>query len=343
MKVLVTGAAGFIGGQLWHRLWQRGDTVVGIDNFSYGSPDNLKFPDHDFGPEVRRMDIRDREALPALFAQEAFDVVYNIAGIAPLPDCQSDPVAAVEVNTLGLVHVLECARRTGVGHVVQASTNAMYENEVEFPTVEDKFNVPTLIYPNTKYCGERFCQSFADTYGMTVTCLRFANVYGPHIDCLRKQPPFVGYMIRELYYDRVPEFHSDGNQRRDYIYVDDLIDLALRVVEVGHAGFDAVNVSSNQSYSVRQLYDIARRLMHKDIEAAYCPTAHYWAKYPELYGGAYGIKPEILDHEVNKFSLCDNTHARTAYGWAPRVDIETGLGRVIEEECRMLAARDEGK
>ena len=82
MKVLVTGAAGFIGGQLWHTLWQRGDEVVGIDNFSYGNLDNLKFDDHDFGSEVRRMDIRDREALPKLFEEEKFDVVYNIAGIA---------------------------------------------------------------------------------------------------------------------------------------------------------------------------------------------------------------------------------------------------------------------
>ena len=214
----------------------------------------------------------------------------------------------------------------------------MYENETEFPTVESKFNPPTLIYPNTKYCAERFAQSFADTYGMTVTCLRFANVYGPHIDCLRKQPPFVGYMIRELYYDRTPEFHSDGNQRRDYIYVDDLIALALRVVERPQPGFDAVNVSSNQSYSVRELYAIANKIMGKNIEAKYCPSSHYWAKYPELYGGAYGIKPEILDHEVNKFSLCDNAHAREAYGWVPRVDIETGLSRVVEAECKMLAA-----
>lgn len=338
MKILVTGAAGFIGGQLWHKLWQRGDTVVGIDNFSYGSMDNLKFPDHDFGPEVLRLDIRDREAIPALFEREKFDVVYNIAGIAPLPDCQSDPVAAVEVNTLGLVHLLECARRTGVGHLVQASTNAMYENETAFPTVEDKFNAPTLIYPNTKYCGEHFCRSFADTYGMNITCLRFANVYGPHIDCLRKQPPLVGYMIRELYYGRTPEFHSDGNQRRDYIYVDDLIELALRVT--GRTGFDAVNVSSNQNYSVRELYAIACRLMGKEIPAQYCPSTHFWAKYPELYEGAYAIKPEILEHEVNKYTLCANDHARELYGWVPQVDIETGLARVIEEECRMLAARD---
>lgn len=338
MKVLVTGAAGFIGGQLCHALWKRGDTVIGIDNFSYGNLDNLHFDDHDFAADVLRMDIRDREELPALFEREHFDVVYNIAGIAPLPDCQSDPVEAVSVNTMGLVNLLELCRRTGVKHLVQASTNAMYENETEFPTVEDKFNPPTLIYPNTKYCGEQFCRSFADTYNMNVTCLRFANVYGPHIDCLRKQPPFVGYMIRELYYDRVPEFHSDGNQRRDYIYVDDLIDLALRVTE--RKGFDAVNVSSNTNYSVRELYAIACRLMHKDIEAKYWDTTHYWAKYPELYGGAYGIRPEILDHEVNKYSLCDNAHAKELYGWQPQVSIEEGLARVIEAECAMLAARD---
>ena len=129
MKVLVTGAAGFIGGQLCHALWKRGDTVVGIDNFSYGNLDNLRFEDHDFGPDVLRMDIRDREKLPELFEKERFDVVYNIAGIAPLPDCQSDPVEAVSVNTLGLVNLLELCRRHGVKHLVQASTNAMYENE----------------------------------------------------------------------------------------------------------------------------------------------------------------------------------------------------------------------
>ena len=135
-----------------------------------------------------------------------------------------------------------------------------------------------------------------------------------------------------------PEFHSDGNQRRDYIYVDDLIDLAMRVWD--QPGFDAVNVSSNKNYSVRELYATACELMGKQIEAKYCPSSHYWAKYPELYGGAYGIKPEILDHEVNKYSLCDNTHAKECYGWEPKIDIREGLRRVIENECAMLAARD---
>ena len=248
MKIIITGAAGFIGSQLAHKLWQMGHQLILIDNFSYGKEDNLKFDDHSFADEIIRMDVRDREGIASLLKSGDVDYIYNIAGIAPLPDCQSNPQDAIEVNVIGLVNILENARIYGVKKVIQASTNAIYENELTFPTKETDFKLPTLIYPNTKYVAERFAQSYCDTYGMNVTCLRFANVYGPHIDCLRKQPPFVAYMIRELYYDRTPIFHSDGNQRRDYIYVDDLIDLAIRVQST--EGFDCVNVSSNSNYSV---------------------------------------------------------------------------------------------
>ena len=238
MKILITGAAGFIGSQLARRLWLQGDELVLVDNFSFGREDNLTFPEHDFRNEIIRMDIRDKEGMNPLFDAGDIDYVYNIAGIAPLPDCQLNPTEAIDVNLTGFVNILELSRIYGVKKVIQASTNAMYENETEFPTVESTFNVPTLIYPNTKYAAERFAQSFCDTYGMNVTCLRFANVYGPHVDCLRKQPPFVAYMVRELYYDRTPIFHSTGEQRRDYIYVDDLIDLAIAVQK--SEGFDAV-------------------------------------------------------------------------------------------------------
>lgn len=338
MKILITGAAGFIGSQLAYRLWKTGSQLILIDNFSYGSLDNLKFPDHDFIDEIVDMDIRDNNGIASLLKQGDVDYIYNIAGIAPLPDCQINPQQAIDVNVTGLVNLLENARLFGVKKVIQASTNAMYENETEFPTSEDSFKQPTLIYPNTKYCAERFCQSYCDTYGMSVTCLRFANVYGPHIDCLRKQPPFVGYMIRELYYNRIPVFHSNGTQRRDYIYVDDLIDLAIKVQE--HSGFDCVNVSSNRNYSVSEMYEIAQRIMKKDIPAEYRASSRYWEKYPGLYNGAYSIKPEILEHEVNKYSLSDNTYARDTYGWVPSIGIEEGLRRVIKSECKMLYERD---
>lgn len=259
MKTLITGAAGFIGSQLAHRLWKQGEELVLIDNYSYGREDNLIFEDHDFRAEVMNMDIRDKEGIASIFKAGDIDFVYNIAGIAPLPDNQLNPQEAIDVNLVGFVNILENARIYGVKKVIQASTNAMYENETEFPTTEDSFKVPTLIYPNTKYAAERFAQSYCDTYGMSVTCLRFANVYGPHVDCLRKQPPFVAYMVRELYYNRTPIFHSTGEQRRDYIYVEDLIDLAIAVRKT--SGFDAVNVSSNKNYSVNEMYQIAQDIM----------------------------------------------------------------------------------
>lgn len=336
MKVLITGAAGFIGSQLAYRLWKNEEELILIDNFSYGKMDNLEFSDHSFKDEVIRMDIRDKDGIERLLHNGDVDYIYNIAGIAPLPDCQLNPCEAIDVNLNGLVNLLEAGRKYGVKKVIQASTNAMYENETEFPTFETNFRQPTLIYPNTKYCAERFAQSFCDTYGMSVTCLRFANVYGPHIDCLRKQPPFVAYMIRELYYDRTPVFHSDGNQRRDYIYVSDLIDLAIAVRD--GQGFDCVNVSSNTNYSVNEMYDIAQELMGKSIKQEYACDAHYWEKYPGLYEGVYPIKEEILNHEINKYSLCDNSYAKNKYNWEPKVDMRTGLKFVIDNECELLSS-----
>lgn len=339
MKTLITGAAGFIGSQLAHRLWKQGEELVLIDNYSYGREDNLIFEDHDFRAEVMNMDIRDKEGIASIFKAGDIDFVYNIAGIAPLPDNQLNPQEAIDVNLVGFVNILENARIYGVKKVIQASTNAMYENETEFPTTEDSFKVPTLIYPNTKYAAERFAQSYCDTYGMSVTCLRFANVYGPHVDCLRKQPPFVAYMVRELYYNRTPIFHSTGEQRRDYIYVEDLIDLAIAVRKT--SGFDAVNVSSNKNYSVNEMYQIAQDIMGITIKADYASDAHYWKKYPALFEGKYPIKESILNHEINKYSLCDNSYAYEKYGWSPKFSMEDGLKELIKAECKLLDSLEE--
>lgn len=228
-RILITGAAGFIGSQLSHALWQQGEDIVMLDNFSYGKEDNLSFSDHDFRDETIRGDICDRALLFALCKEEQFDYIYHIAAITPLPDCQTDPGRAVEVNVAGTVNVLEAARCFGAKNVIFASTSAIYENCKEFPSKEGSVVPPSLIYSGSKYAAEHFCRSYADVYGMNITILRFANVYGPHIDCLRTQPPVAGYLIRELFYDRVPVLHSTGEQRRDFVYVDDLIDLAMRV------------------------------------------------------------------------------------------------------------------
>ncbi|WP_411678487.1 NAD-dependent epimerase/dehydratase family protein [Caproicibacter sp.] len=335
-KVFISGAAGFIGSQLAYRLWKDGAQVVIIDNFSYGQEDNLIFPDHDFRSEILRMDVRDADALYRLFEQENFDYAYHIAAITPLPDCQMNPGEAVSVNVAGTVNVLEAARRFGCRKVIFASTSAVYENDTVFPSKEDRHELPSLIYPTTKYSAECFCKSYAKIYGMNVTCLRFANVYGPHIDCLRKQPPVAGYLIRELFYDRAPVLHSDGKQRRDFVYVDDLIDLAL-LVQKGD-GYDCVNVSTCKSYSINEMYSILAKTMGKEqIKPKYVASSNYWNKYPELYEGKYTISNKALDNEVNKFTQCDNMHALEKYGWKPNTSFEEGLKNTVDFACGLLS------
>ena len=321
MKIMITGAAGFIGSQLAHDLWEKGAELILIDNFSYGSLDNLIFPDHNFSNEIIHMDVRDKKGIRELLKLGDVDYIYHLAGIAPLPDCQTDPQEAVAVNVGGTVNILENSRRCGVRKIIFASTNAMYENAEIFPTTETVFGLPSLIYPNTKYAAERFC-------------LRFANVYGPHIDCLRKQPPLVGYMIRELYYGRTPVFHSDGTQKRDYVYVQDLIDLAV-LAQQGK-GFDCVNVCSNHAYSVNELYDIAQELMGKQIPAEYALSQSYWKKYPQLYEGAYTIRSKVLEKEVTKYTLCSYEHAKEKYGWEPKISIFEGMKRSIDYEISLF-------
>lgn len=338
-RILITGAAGFIGSQLAYRLWQGGYSLTLVDNFSYGKEDNLIFEDHIFTDEILRKSICDQKYMDDLFKEKKFDYVYHFAGITPLPDCQVNPPAAIEVNVRGTAVILEAARKFGVRNVIFSSTSAVYENNDIFPTKESDEVRPTLIYSASKYMAEQLCRSYADTYGMNVTVLRFANVFGPHLDCLRAQPPVAGYIIRELYYDRPVELHSDGTQRRDYIYVDDLLELAERVM--GNTGFDIVNVSTGKTRSVNEMYAVIANLMGKsDVNPEYLPTDHYWYRYPDLYKGAYPINPGIMAHEVVKHTECDNHHALLSFGWAPKTSFEKGLKNTVDFTLKVLESHD---
>lgn len=336
-KILITGAAGFIGSQLAYRLWKNKDEVILIDNFSYGKEDNLIFDDCDFRDSIIKMDIRDKERIAHLFEENNFDVVYHIAAITPLPDCQTNPQEALDVNVTGTINILENARIYGTRKVIFASTSAVYENDTEFPSVESKNTVPSLIYPSTKYTCEQFCKAYAEVYGMNIVCLRFANVYGPHIDCLRKQPPVAAYLIRELYYDRAPQLHSTGEQQRDFIYVEDLIELALAVQD--GEGFDVVNVSSNETHSINEMFKIIAEIMGKEgVCPEYCEVAHFWAHYPNLYTGKFSISEKALANEVNKYTLLSNEHAKEKYNWSPKVSFYDGLKNTIEFTCEKLSS-----
>ena len=122
-RILITGAAGFIGSQLSYALWKRGEEVVLLDDFSYGLEDNLIFDDHDFREEIIREDVTNTDAIYKLCDEKRFDIIFHIAAITPLPDCQINPGKAITVDVAGTVNMLEAARRYGVKNFVFSSTS----------------------------------------------------------------------------------------------------------------------------------------------------------------------------------------------------------------------------
>ncbi len=341
-NILITGAAGFIGSQLAYRLWKDGENVTLVDNFSYGLEDNLIFEDHVFTEEIYRKDIRDLDFMEELFREKKFDTVYHIAGITPLPDCQNMPVEASDVNVRGTVIMLDLVRRYGAKRMIFASTSAVYENNTDFPSVEEKVVPPGLIYPSTKYTSEQFCRAFSTAYHIPVVVLRFANVYGPHIDCLRTTPPVMGYLVREYYRGNAPVLHSTGNQERDFVYVDDLIELALLVRKA--EGFDIVNVGTQKTVSINQIAQIiAEEMGCIEVTPEYAETAHFWAKYPELYAKPYPIDAKMMEHEVLKYTCLSNRHAKEAYGWEPKTELREGIRRTVAFSVAALKRQEASK
>lgn len=333
--ILITGAAGFIGSNLAYKLYKEGNRLILIDDFSYGREVNLKFIDIDFNEIIYRKSILDVEAMEDIFSKNKIDVVYHLAAISVLPDCQNNPIKAVDVNVKGTVVLLEMSRKYGIKNFIFASSSAVYENNTSFPLVENNVELPSLLYPSTKYMSEQLCKSYYDTYGLPTVCLRFTNVYGPHIDCLRKQPPVMGYIIKSFYEGTSPVLHSTGEQQRDFIYIDDLLDLAILVQK--NKEFDVVNISTGQTASINEIANIIRKQMNcENIEIKYQSSSHYWDKYKELSEGVYPINKERLEHEVLKYTCLSYEHAYKKYKWEPKVSLEEGIKNTINFSVSVL-------
>lgn len=333
-KILITGGAGFIGSQLGYQLDKEGHDVILLDNMSYGRLDNLVINGKTFATFVG-MDIRNKDIYSIM---EGIDYVFHLAGIAPLPDCQSDPYSAIDVNVSGTANVLDAARYHGVKRVIFSSTSAVYENNQKFPCTEKDDVSPSLIYPNTKLQSEMLCKSYVDTYGLDIVILRFFNVFGPHQDLKRRHPPLIGYIIRELFYNRTPILHSNGLQERDYVYTQDVIDLCKIVMTKENIASEVFNVASGETYSVRDIYKIIAEYMNKDIEPIYNDATEFWNKYPSLYDGQLTLKKEILEKEVNKYALGSNEKAKKI-GWIPKVSMKKGLQNSVDYAIKLLGEK----
>jgi nucleoside-diphosphate-sugar epimerase len=310
-RVLVTGVAGFVGSNLAKYLVDRGYPVVGIDNLSAGTFENV-----DSRVEFHKTDIRDPEIYPLL---SGVDAVFHLAARSSLMDCLDHPLEAASVNTLGTLNLLEAARQAKVGKFVYADTGAEYEGVTEFPTKEDKIR-PIGVYAASKHGGAAFCESYRELYGMNLTIVRYFNVYGPAQDWRRVVPPVMSAFIIRMLRGERPIIYGTGEKRRDFIYVDDVNNFHLIILEDRQSNGRIFNVGSGVNFSINEVYHLVEGLLQTGLEPIY---------KPDLPGEA-------------QVTLADITAAREL-GWQPKVEIHEGLRRSIQYiQERVLQAVESG-
>ncbi len=233
MKILVTGAAGFIGSTLALRLLERGDQVFGVDNLNDYYDVSLKearlarlstHPNFVF----QRIDVADRKAMSELFAARRFEVVVHLAAQAGVRYSVENPAAYIDANLVGFGNVLEGVRHGGVRHLVFASSSSVYGANTRLPFSEhDNVDHPVSIYAATKKANELMAHSYAHLYGMPCTGLRFFTVYGPWGRPDMALFKFTAGILRGV---PIPVYNG-GDMVRDFTYVDDIVEGMVRVVD----------------------------------------------------------------------------------------------------------------
>lgn len=233
MKILVTGAAGFIGSNTSARLLARGDTVVGLDNLNdYYDPslkeDRLKrlTPNPNFS--LARMDVADRAGVAELFAKEKFDRVIHLAAQAGVRYSLKNPHAYVDSNLVGFVNILEGCRHNGVQHLAYASSSSVYGGNTKMPFSEhDSVDHPVSLYAATKKANELMAHTYSHLYGLPTTGLRFFTVYGPW-----GRPDMALFLFTKAILEGKPiDVFNHGNMRRDFTYIDDIVEGVIRVCD----------------------------------------------------------------------------------------------------------------
>jgi UDP-glucuronate 4-epimerase len=309
-RVLVTGAAGFIGSHLIEALARRGDEVVGIDNFDGFYPRamkerNLREAGHLPGFAFHEQDMRDVEALRARLTPDT--VIVHLAARAGVRPSLADPVGYADMNVTGTAAVLEAARRAGVSRLVLGSSSSIYGDSTPVPFREDAVAVePVSPYAATKRAAELLLRAVAPIYGLRSAALRFFTVYGP-----RQRPDLaIHAFARRMAEGEVITLFGDGTQSRDYTYCDDIVAGVMASVDwtaTAPAGMEAFNLGGNRTV----------------------PTGAMVAEIAK----AMGIEPRIewgpmQPGDVQR-TAADLTKSGAALGYAPKTPFPEGIRRFV--------------
>jgi len=326
MKVLVTGAAGFIGAAVSARLLDRGDEVVGLDNLNDYYEVSLKearlagLKDRP-GFRFVRMDLSDRPAVARLFEAGGFDRVVNMAAQAGVRYSLENPMAYVDSNLAGFAHLLEGCRRAGVEHLVYASSSSVYGLNRRMPfTVHDNVDHPVSLYAATKKANELMAHAYSHLYGLPVTGLRFFTVYGPF------GRPDMAYFsfTRAILEGRPIRVFNHGRMRRDFTYIDDIVEGVVRVLDrvpAGNPAWSGESPDPASSPAPYRLYNIGN---NKPEDLLY---------FIEVLEKALGrkAKKEMLPMQPGdvEATYADVDDLVRDAGFRPSTPLETGIERFV--------------
>ena len=306
-KMAVTGGAGFIGSNLAERLASQGYPVVVVDNFSTGRECNLlgwssRFSDR---VEVARTDINETDMLRRLFRGVRF--VFHQAAIPSVPRSVADPALTHASNITGTLSVLIAARDAGVSRVVVASSSSVYGDDQTLPKQEDRVGHPLSPYALSKLVCEQYCRLFLQLYGLQTVCLRYFNVFGPRQDPGSEYAAVIPRFSTRLLAGRRPTVYGDGEQTRDFTYVDNVVDANWHAANHPRAAGGVFNIGCGTKTSLNQLIEQVNAILGTRLEPVY----------------------EAARAGDVRHSVADVGRARDLLGYAPAISLQEGLERVL--------------
>ena len=304
---LVTGGAGFIGSHVVERLLRDGGRVRVFDNFSAGRRENLPFA-REFADRLEIIDGDLRDLAAVQRAVSGVDVIYHQAAMRSVPRSVDDPLGANDNNVTGTLHVLEAARRSGVRRVVYASSSSVYGDNPELPKREDQTLAPISPYAVSKTADELYARVWTKLYGVETVGLRYFNVFGPRQDPASEYaaviPRFILWGLRGV----ALEVHGDGEQSRDFTYIDNVVESNLLAAQAPDAAGEAFNVGCGERTSLLQVIALIEKMIGRPIEIRHHPKR----------GGDVA------------HTLADVSKAKRLLGYSPLVDFPEGLRRTVE-------------
>jgi UDP-glucose 4-epimerase len=285
-------------------LLARGDEVRVLDNFSTGSRANLVGLEDDV--ELVEGDLRSYERVHA--AVRGVEAVFHQGALPSVPRSVQDPLTTTAVNVEGTLNVLLAARDEGVRRIVNASSSSVYGNTGSLPRAESQAPDPISPYAVAKLAAERFCTSFSRVYGMEIVSLRYFNVFGPRQDPTSQYSAVVPRFIREIAGGDEVTIHGDGEQSRDFTYVDNVVSANLLAAGAPSASGEIVNVATGTSVTVNGLADAIGALVGRPVQKRFEP-----ARQADV-----------------RASWADLGEAERVLGYAPLVEFEDGLARTAD-------------